>query len=399
MRIGYLVSRHPATSHTFIRREIAALRRRGAEIHTFSIRRPFPEEVRSEADRRDLADTWYVLPVGAAALIREHLAALVRRPGPYLRTLRRALRHRLPGAREVLWASFYFAEAILLARELERREMRHLHTHFANSGADVGLLAACYLGIGWSLTLHGSGDFDSPRRGLLSTKIASSRFTVCVSHFGRAQALRVVDPSHWSKVFVSRCGLELAELPRRDRRSNERFRILCIGRLTPVKGHLGLLDAFAELLNEGVDAELRIVGDGPEKQRLERRIAENGLLDRCSMLGRMSANEVFRELESADLFVLSSFMEGLPVVLVEAMALGVPVIAPRLAGIPELVLDGQSGLLFTPAHWSELSQAMVRLAGDPEERSRLGKEGRQRVEAEFDIERAVEPLWQRLRDL
>ncbi len=160
-----------------------------------------------------------------------------------------------------------------------------------------------------------------------------------------------------------------------------------------------MLDAFAELLNEGVDAELRIIGDGPEKQRLEGRIAENGLLDRCSMLGRMSTNEVFRELESADLFVLSSFMEGLPVVLVEAMALGVPVIAPRLAGIPELVLDGQSGLLFTPAHWPELSQAMVRLAGDPEERSRLGKEGRRRVEAEFDIERAVEPLWQRLRNL
>jgi glycosyltransferase involved in cell wall biosynthesis len=171
--------------------------------------------------------------------------------------------------------------------------------------------------------------------------------------------------------------------------------MIAVGRLSPEKGQRGLLEAFAALLNRGVDAELRIVGDGPLRESLSKAIVELGLQNRCLLVGQKTENEVLEELADADLFVQSSLMEGLPVVLIESLGMQVPVIAPCVAGIPELVRDGETGLLFTAGNWDELATQMERAARDPELRKKMSERGHPQVVQQFEISRAIEPLVQR----
>jgi colanic acid/amylovoran biosynthesis glycosyltransferase len=397
VRIGYLVSQYPAPSHTFIRREVQALRRRGLNVETFSVRAPGAAERLGAADEEERARTFYILSAGAGAMLGAHLWALAR-PGRYLATLGEALRHRVPGVRQLLWSLFYFFEGIVLARELARRRIGHLHNHFANAGANVGMLAAAFLDIGWSVTLHGTSEFDYPAGLLLGRKLARARFAACVSHFGMAQAMREADPRHWEKLFIVRCGIDLAALPPRQLASSP-ARIVCVGRLAPEKGHLGLIEAFARVLERGLAAELRLVGDGPERARIEAAIEARGLGQRCLLLGQRTEGETLAEVAAAQLLVSASLMEGLPVVLMEALGLGVAAVAPRVAGIPELVEDGVSGLLFTPADWAGLAAVLERALRDGPLRERLGRAGQERVRAEFDADRACEPLYRKFRAL
>lgn len=392
-----MVSKYPAPSHTFIRREIDALRQRGVIVETFSLRRPHPEEREAETDRVECASTWYVRPVNLRGLVSAHLQALTSGPRRYARSLREALRHRVPGLRALAWALRLFGEAMLLAIELRRRGHGHLHNHFANDGGDIGFLATTYLGIPWSLTLHGTSEFDYPSVILVPRKIRAAAFVACVSHFGRAQAMRAVEPEEWSKLFLVRCGVELERLPERLRLAGGApLRLISVGRLVPEKGHVGLIAAFARAVERGARAELRVVGDGPERARIQHAIHRLGLGSCCVLLGRLAEPAVLREIADADVFVLTSFMEGLPVVLMEALGLGVPVIAPCVAGIPELVEHGRTGLLFSPGNWDELTEHMLTLIEDPGLRDKLATAGRARIESEFDITLAVEPLYQRL---
>jgi colanic acid/amylovoran biosynthesis glycosyltransferase len=395
VRLAYLTSQYPAPSHTFIRREVDALARRGIHVHTLSVRPPAGYGDRDVAAARD---TWSILPLRPAHLLVAHLWAVGRHPVRYVATWVQALRHRVPGLRALVWSFFYFAEAMVLARELTRRRIEHLHNHFANPGANVGYLATRYLRMGWSLTLHGISETDYPAGILLPQKIHAARFVACVSHFGRAQAMRMVEPNQWSKLHIVRCGVPTAAMRagRRDEPSapprSTRVRVLNVGRLSPEKGQQGLLEAVAGAVACGVDVELRIAGDGPERGALEGAIAERGLGGRVVLLGRLDEGEVWEEMARADVFVLSSLMEGLPVVLMEAMAMGLPVIAPRVAGVPELVDEGRSGLLFDPADWKGLADRIRTLVGDARLRHRMGAWGQHRVGVEFDIDRAVEPL-------
>ena len=396
VRLAYLVSKYPAPSHTFIRREIDAMRQRGVILETFSLRRPHPEERQDDTDLREFENTWYVRPVGLRGLIAAHLRALVSGPRRYVRTLGEALRHRIPGLNGLAGSLRLFAEAIVLASELRRRGHVHLHNHFANDGGDVGFLATTYLGISWSLTLHGTSEFDYPSVVLLPRKIRAAAFVACVSHFGRAQAMRVVEPEQWSKLFVVRCGVELGRLPARARAPDGGpLRLLSVGRFSAEKGQVGLIAAFAKAVARGARAELRLIGDGPERARIQDEILRQGLGPHCTLLGRLAEPVVLREMADADLFVLASFMEGLPVVLMEALGVGVPVIAPCVAGIPELVRPGKTGLLFSPGNWDELSEHILTVIEDPGLRHTLATAGRARIEDEFDIAHAVEPLYQR----
>lgn len=393
MKIAYLVSQFPAPSHTFIRREVEALRARGLSIDTFSVR---PGEALSEADRADQARTFTVLPAPKLGLLLTHAAALAKRPGRYLSTLQATLQHRVPGAKNLLWSMFYFAEAIRLAAELERRGITHVHNHFANPASHVGLAATRYLGIGWSVSLHGLGDYDGPTTVILPEKVEAARFIACVTHYGRAQTMRVCDPSTWDKLFVSRCGIEVTRLPQvRPRPQRERLRILSVGRLSPEKGQVGLVEAFALARKRGLDAELILIGGGPDEARIKEAVSRFGVADRVELRGRQPEAAVFEAMADADLFVLSSFVEGLPVVLMEALGLELPVIAPAITGVPELVEHGRTGLLFAAGHWEELAERILAYAHDPTLRAAHAAAGRQKVLAEFDIEKAVEPLLRR----
>ena len=395
MRIAYLVSQYPAPSHTFVRREIAALRARGVDIRTFSIRAPSAEEKASKQDRAAFESTVYLLPISFRTFVSSHAAALFRRPRAYFAAIGLALRHRAPGLRALLWSMFHFAEAIVLARELERERIDHLHNHFANAGATVGLIAARFLRLPWSLTLHGISETDYPAGLLLGDKIAFARFVACVSWFGRAQAMRITNPELWPKLSIVRCGLDLDEIALVSAHASEpngETRIVCVGRLSPEKGHLGLLDAFAELHARGVADRLVLVGDGPERAWVESRGAALGVSEALTFRGRLNEQDTLAEIAGADLLVLPSFMEGLPIVLMEAMALGVPVVASRVAGVPELIKDGVEGLLFRPSDWADLFDKMSTLLSDGDLRVRTVAAARAKIEREFDVAKAIEPL-------
>ncbi len=399
MRIAYLVSQYPAASHTFIRREVMGLRALGFNVDTFSVRPPAGVSKLAAVDQRETEATWYVLPAEPGRVVRSHARALLKRPRAYASTLKRALGHRAPGLRAFLWSAFHFVESIDLASELERREIEHLHNHFANAGANVGYLAAHYLQLTWSLTLHGTSEFDYPAGLLLAEKIEAARFVACVTHFGRAQAMRIVDPKHWHKFRIVRAGIEppLVGSPRPA--APPRARLVCVARLSPEKGHAGLIQAVAALIKEGLDLELELLGDGPDTARIEAQIRELGLADRVHMRGQVPEEQALLAMSGATAVVLASFMEGLPVVLMEALALGVPVVAPCVAGIPELIEHGVSGLTFPPGDWDALARVLRQLLADADLRARLALEGQRRVEAEFFVERSITPLVAALRAL
>lgn len=397
MRIAYLISQYPAASHTFIRREIAALRARGVTLDTFSIREPSPNERMSESDRSEFESTFYVLPFEVSKLVHAHASALVKRPVKYFKTLGLALKHRVPGVKAIALSLAYFGESMLVAQELEKRGIQHVHNHFANPGANVGFLATRFLDLPWSLTLHGISETDYPAGNLLPAKVEGSSFAVCISHYTKSQIMRMVAFEHWSKLVLVHCGLDLTVLPARQNVSRSRLRVICVGRLAPEKGMYGLLEGFAVSRKKGVEAELVIVGDGPHRDGLEKRIEELGLAGSVVLRGRLSEPETLAEIAGSDAMVLASFMEGLPVVLMEAMALGLPVIAPRVAGVPELVEDGVNGFLFAPSDWEELAQCLHRLLADDGLRAKLSQGNRAKVEAEFDITKVVVGLEQRFR--
>ena len=382
--LAYLTSQYPATSHTFIRREITALRQLGASIGTFSVRPPSDAELTDDADIAEHRSTFTLLQQPASAFAAAHLAMLVRHPAKYLRVLGLALSHRPAGLSSLFKASAHFAEAILLARELERRGYTHLHNHFANPAATVGFLATRLLDMRWSFTIHGISETDYPAGVTLARKVEAADMVVCVSWFGQAQAMRMVDPRHWLKFQVVRCGLPLDAVARAQSKKPGTGTIICVGRLSPEKGHAGLLSAFARLRDRFPDARLILVGDGPSRDEIEALAGSLGIAETVKFRGRLSEPETLEEIGKSDILVLPSLMEGLPIVLMEAMAMGVPVVASRLAGIPELITDKVEGLLFTPAKWDELADRLSDLLGDPDLGERLAGPARAKIEAEFD---------------
>lgn len=382
--IAYLVSDYHAASHTFVRREVIALRQRQFEVAVFSVRGQLARESDPVEPLLGRAPLDY-----PSAL----LWALLNRPIALLSAWFLSLRHRAPGIKALVWSQFHFIEALVLARLLSISGATRLHCHFANSGTSVGMIAARLLHLPWSLTLHGISETDYPAGLLLSEKLRDADLVICASFFMRAQAMRVVDPRHWEKMHVVRCGVDFGALPAATERATRScLSIVVVGRISAEKGHCGLLDSLSALSEEGENFHLTVVGDGPAMVQTRDRVSELGLAERVTFTGALSEDEALQQVADADLFVLPSLMEGLPVVLIEAMALGKPVVASRIAGIPELVNDGVNGLLFTPSDWSELQACLRRVLRDPTLRTRLGRAGRDTVTARFRIEDAAKRL-------
>ncbi|HKP89685.1 MAG TPA: glycosyltransferase [Thermoleophilaceae bacterium] len=395
MKLAYVVSRYPFVSHVFILREVLALRRAGVEVETFTIRRSGAEHVLSADDREAAATTHAIVPPRPLDLLAAHMTALATGPGRYASTLALALRLRGRGARALLWQVFYFGEAALMWRACRRMGIRHVHAHHANVASDVALLAARLGGAGWSwsFTMHGSTEFFDVREHRLQQKVELASFVVCVSHHGRSQLMRLVDTSHWDKLRVVRCGVDVTAFAPGERDEREApLEVLTVGRVDPVKGQPLLIEAVAELRRRGVDARLTFVGDGPGLAELTALADRLGVADRVEFPGAVGQDEIRAYYRRAGAFALPSFAEGLPVVLIEAMACGLPVVASRITGIPELVEDGVSGLLITPARGDELADALGALAADPALRAEMGRAGRAKVVAEFDIERTTADL-------
>ena len=403
MHLAYLVSRYPSVSHTFILREVLALRAAGVRVDTFTVRRPAADYELSRDDREARDTTQALVPPVPLELVTAHLVALVTRPRRYLATLRLALGLRAAGGKAALWQVFYFGEAVLMWHKCRRAGARHIHAHHANVGSDVALLAARLGGRGWSwsFTMHGPTELFDVREHRLAQKTERALFVACISEYARSQLMGLVGTEHWDKLRIVHCGLDVSRFGAVDRSGrNGPLRILNVGRAVPVKGQSLLVEAIAELGRQGVDARLTVVGDGPQAAELRDSATRLAVAGQVEFAGAVGQDEILAYYRRADVFALPSFAEGLPVVLMEAMATGLPVVASRIAGIPELVEDGVSGLLVTPGRRDELVAALAALlCATPERRAEMGAAGRSRVEAEFASDRTAQVLLATFREM
>jgi glycosyltransferase involved in cell wall biosynthesis len=383
-RIGYFINVYPKVSHTFIRREILAHERAGAEVVRVSIRRT--DDVVDPVDLDEATRTHYLLDEGVVGLLRSSVPSLLRRPLRALRGLRHAITLGRPGKLNSARIGIGFLEGAALAEHLEEKGVDHLHTHFGTNSAFVASVASCLSGISYSFTVHGPEEFDAPVALALGEKISSSTFVVAISSFGRSQLLRWIDNEQARKVVEVHCGLDTefldaAIVPVPDNRT-----LVCVGRLCEQKGQMLLVEAVGLLRDRGIDCRLRLVGDGELRSSIESVIAELDLEDRVSILGWGDSDDVKREIREARGFVLPSFAEGLPVVLMEALALGRPVITTYIAGIPELV-DDECGWLVPAGDRDALADAVAELlTTDVGELADLGSAGAARVRERHDVE-------------
>lgn len=385
--VAYLTGQYPKMSHTFIQREVAGLRALGVEVRTCQVRAAPPAQIAPDQEA-EAAATFTILDAARLPhrLAGAHLRLLLRAPGAWGRALRLAWRTRQPGLRAGLYQLFYFAEAGVLADHLHRIRAVHLHNHFADSSGSVAMLAAELAGLPWSFTEHGPNLFFAPERWRLDEKVARARFVACISHFCRSQMMLFSDPAHWPKLEIVRCGIE----PERygtapNRPAGAAPRLLFIGRLAAVKGVPVLLQALAQLAPAHPGLGLTLIGDGPDRAALAAQAAALGLSERVVFAGLQGEAEVAEALAAHDMLVLPSFAEGVPVVLMEAMASRLPVVATRVGGVAELVRDGESGLLVAPGDADGLSEAIDTLLNDPSRARRMGAAGRAFVLARHDV--------------
>lgn len=393
VRIAYLCSEYPAVSHTFVLREVEALERCGVEIDTFSIRRTDSAQLLAHADRIAAQRTFAIVPPRWSRLLGAHLRLVARARWRYFAALASALRHARPGLRGRLWQSFYFVEAGVLWNECRRRGIRHIHVHFANAAADIAMLAAS-IGSGleperpwsWSFTMHGPTELFDLRHFRLTEKLEAARFVICISDFARSQLMALSDPLTWEKLHVIHVGLPIEQFTRTQdgERQPADAAILCVGRLVPEKGQAVLLEALALLAERGLAVRVVFAGAGRSRCALEQLTERLGVASRVSFLGAVGQDELHALYESTSIFCLPSFAEGVPVVLMEAMAMKLPAVSTRIAGIPELIENGSTGLLVAPGRADELADALERLLVDPSLAGELGSNARKKVLRDFN---------------
>lgn len=387
MRIAYLVNQYPKISHTFVRREIAALLAEGIQIFRYSIRSS-PEPLVDPRDQAEALETQVLLGDSKMRVLTALVTTALARPLRFYCALRTTIRLARRSDRGVFRHLAYLAEACLLSRLLARQAIRHVHAHFGTNSATVAMLTHELGNISFSFTAHGPEEFDKAEQWSLGEKIEKAAFVVGVSHFGRSQLYRQCEHRLWGKIHVVHCGVDGDHLDRDTSPIPHAGKLVSVGRLSEQKGQLLLVEALGQLRRQGLRVELDFVGDGELRSQLERAIAEQGLSDSVKITGWADGETVRHILDACSAFVLPSFAEGLPVVIMEAMARGRPVLSTYVAGIPELVQPGQNGWLVAAGSADELANAVREVVTTPlEVLAEMGRNGRARVAAQHDIRR------------
>ncbi|MBI6921693.1 MULTISPECIES: glycosyltransferase [Pseudomonas] len=386
MRIAYFINQYPKVSHSFIRREILALERQGVEVQRIALR-GWDAELQDAEDTAERDKTRYVLRAGVKGLLRPTLQVLRAQPGRFFQALWLAMRLGLRADRAWPYHLVYLAEACQVLQWLQASEAKHVHAHFGTNSTEVVMLTNQLGGPAYSFTVHGPEEFDKPQFLHMGEKVRRAAFVAAVSSYGRSQLFRWVAHEHWPKVKVVHCGLERGfhEVAPVDVPSVPR--LVCVGRLCEQKGQLLLLEAARQLAAQSIDFELVLAGDGEMRQQIEALIARHGLQQRVRITGWISSAQVREEILAARALVLPSFAEGLPVVIMEAMALRRPVLTTYVAGIPELVRPGENGWLFPAGAVDELAEAMADCLCQPADvLQRMGEAAYQRVLQRHDID-------------
>jgi colanic acid/amylovoran biosynthesis glycosyltransferase len=385
MTIAYLMNTYPITSTTFIRRELHALERRGLAVKRFAIRR-WSEPLVDERDTAEIARTEYLLQDNGARLVMSFLRDLVTRParvaraiGPWLSLVRSAgggwIRH-----------VAYLLQACYLVRRAQAAGVSHLHVHFGTNATAVAMLARRMGGPSYSFTVHGPDELVDPVALSFPLKIRDAAWVVAISEYCRSRLKALSEPRDHDKIHVVHCGVEFADLERFRRPQPANRQIVCLGRLCPQKGQVHIPEAVAALKHEFPDLQVLLVGDGESRAAVEAEIARHGVGEQVRILGWMANDKACALVAASRGLLLPSYAEGLPVVLMEAMALERPVVTTTVAGIPELVQPGENGWLVAPGDVPALARALGELLRcTPEQLAAMGRAARRRALEQHDI--------------
>jgi colanic acid/amylovoran biosynthesis glycosyltransferase len=390
-RIGYLLHRFPRVTDTFIKREIRSLQKLGTNVQVISVLRPLEKETTPEIMAEWADNTQFVLPRPLPAIAVGVLSAMVWSPRRFFATVKLAVLTSRPGLRGMFYQLAYFTEAILAAELLQRSRINHVHNHIGDQSGTVTMLAACMAGIGYSITFHGWPVFFDAKYARIKEKVRAGRFTRAISYFCLSQLMMFAETDDPTPFRIVHCGLNTGNYRYRPPKPQVRT-LFCAARLSPEKGLAVAIQAIKLLVDQGYELALRLAGNGPSMEHLMELTRTLGVTSHVHFLGYLTEKGVIRELENCDLFILSSFVEGLPVSAMEAMAIGVPVIATNIAGTSELVEDGKTGLLTRPSDPQVLADAVKKMIGDYEFRLRVAEAGRKKVLDEFDIDKETAKL-------
>lgn len=377
MRIAYLTTTYPSVSHTFIRRELCELERQVGEVARFAVRHT-PYDIVDPDDAREDGKTFRILSQSRLRWLSTLAKRGLGSPLATIAGLRKAVSLGRKSSRGLPVHAAYLLEAMMLLDEVEKRGIEHLHVHFGTNPAAVAQIMRAMGGPPYSFTVHGPDELDAPLGLKLGPKIEDAAFVVAITHYCAAQLRRWVSHEHWDKIRVVHCTVGdefFAQAQPIDPKSK---RLVCVGRLSPQKGQLLLVEAFADAIDRGADAQLVLCGDGEMRSEIERIAAERGLGDRLRITGWISGEQVRKEILAGRVLALPSFAEGLPMVIMEAFALGRPVLTTYIAGIPELVKDGSNGWLIPAGSRDAITEAILDVLRTPtpklEQMAALGRE-------------------------
>lgn len=379
MRLAYLTTEYPKVSHTFIRRELTELERRGHVVERWAIRSP-GNAIADPSDREELNKTFHCLKQSAVTLAGNAAGVLLTRPIKFLKAVRVARQLHKRSPRGFVRHVAYLIEACTLLNEAKKKNIEHVHVHFGTNCAAVALLMRELGGPTFSFTVHGPDEFDDPVGHSLDIKAASASTVIAITDFCSAQLRRWLRYEDWQKVHVVHCTVDEKFFDEHRPVDTKSRTLISIGRLSAQKGQLLLIEALARLVEEGIDVKVVLGGDGEMRDVIERRIRELKVHDRVEITGWISEAEVRKQLLTSRGLVLPSFAEGLPVVIMEALAMGRPVISTAVAGIPELVQTGETGWLVSAGSVDQLVDAMRAMMETPAAQlNELGENGRRLV--------------------
>jgi len=393
VKVGYILNTYPAPSHSFIRREIRALERRGIDVHRFAMR-PFDGELVDAGDIEEAAATDYVIAKGLFAMILALFVVGLRSPLRIYSTLTLAIRTSRKSEAGLFKHLIYYLEAAYIARKVIEADVDRVHAHFGTNPACVAMLVGAMTDRPFSFTVHGPEEFDRPAAISLARKIRRADFVVAISSYGRSQLCRLVEHRCWSNIKVVHCGIETVHYAAGLAMPESRpVTLVNIGRFSEQKGQMILIDAMEEVVRRGINARLVLVGDGELRAPIERAISRAGLGHSVHLTGWLDEEGVRREIGDSHALVLPSFAEGLPMVVMEAMVASRPVIATWIAGVPELVKDGKTGWMVPAGDVQSLVEAIADLVATSDEKLyRMGTTGRARVLLRHNIDVEVEKL-------
>jgi colanic acid/amylovoran biosynthesis glycosyltransferase len=379
MKIAYLMNQHPYPSCTFIRREILGVEESGIEVVRFSIRPP-EQKSTDAADQKELTKTRFILGEGVLSLFQSLFWAIFTQPLRFIEALKLTFKIGWRSDRGLLINLAYLLEACMVRRWCKQLSIEHIHAHFGNNPAAVAMLCHVLGGPSYSFTVHGPHDFDKPEAIALPDKIQRAAFVVGVSSFGKSQLFRWCDYKQWAKIHIIHCGVDDLFLSPPDVPIPKEPRFVCVGRLGEQKGHLLLVEAISQLAAEGLQFKMVFVGDGPLRGQIEHLIRTLKLQNHIEITGWATNAEVQQQILNSQVMVLPSFAEGLPVAIMESLALCRPVLSTYIAGIPELIEPGQTGWLVPAGSVDALAAGLRAVMETPiEQLEQMGKNGAERV--------------------